>query len=218
MGCLRNLIKLVILILAVIGFISIGGREYLDAHVMPAVKSFNTEFQNQIQNTGKKWNDLSFNELRDLFFKSVKETKSTKKTKNGMEVTSIKGVMGYNAEVAQDSKTGQRMVTVDTKGKINLDLNKDDRAELKADIIRIAKKNKALPVSAESIDITDVGEWNVRNEKLKYAQLSLKDKKSGKDLTAIVSTLGEGKNSKLIVTFAPKEKFSKALAEKYFKE
>ena len=153
MGCLRNLIKLVILILAVIGFISIGGREYLDAHVMPAVKSFNTEFQNQIQNTGKKWNDLSFNELRDLFFKSVKETKSTKKTKNGMEVTSIKGVMGYNAEVAQDSKTGQRMVTVDTKGKINLDLNKDDRAELKADIIKIAKKNKALPVSAESIDM-----------------------------------------------------------------
>lgn len=217
MGCLRNIIKLAILFLAVIGFLSIGGKEYLEGTLIPNVKKFNAEFQTEVSATGRKFTELSLKELGEITLNSVKIVFFTKKVTGGYEITEVKSLMGYDATIAEDLKTGQKMVLVDTKDKQLLDLNKDDKAELKADLLKLAKKHKALPVKFDDIDITETGRWKALNKDLKYVKIRLKDTTSGKDITAIISSYPDENNSQIIITFAEESKFSKKVAEKYLK-
>ncbi len=218
MGCLRNIINLIIITLAIIGFLSIGGREYLENDVMPTVKKVNTAFQTEMDNRGKTFTQLSLNELGTILWNSVKSVIFVKKVANGYEVTEIKGLMGYDTKIAEDISSGQKMVLVDTKDKVLLDLNKTDKAELKADMLKLAKKHKALPVKFDDIDIVEIGKWKAMNKDLKYAKVSIKDSASNSEIIAIVSTIPDDTDSKMIVTFAEKSKFSKKTAEKYFKK
>jgi len=218
MGCLRNIINLAIIILAIIGFLSIGGKEYLDANVIPTVKKINIELQSEIEKSGKTFTELSLKEIGGIFWNAIKSTIFTKKVSGDYEITEVKGLMGYDTQIAEDIKSGQKMVLVDTKDKVLLDLNKTDKAELKADMLQLAKKHKALPVKFDDIDIVELGKWKALNKDLKYAKISIKDSSSGKDITAIISTYPDEKNSKMIVTFAEKTKFSKKIAEKYLKK
>lgn len=218
MGCLRNIINLAIIILAIIGFLSIGGKEYLDANVIPTVKKINIELQSEIEKSGKTFTELSLKEIGGIFWNAIKSTIFTKKVSGDYEITEVKGLMGYDTQIAEDIKSGQKMVLVDTKDKVLLDLNKTDKAELKADMLQLAKKHKALPIKFDDIDIVELGKWKALNKDLKYAKISIKDSSSGKDITAIISTYPDEKNSKMIVTFADKTKFSKKIAEKYLKK
>ncbi len=218
MGCLRNIINLIIITLAVIGFLSIGGREYLENDVIPTVKKVNTAFQTEMDNRGKSFTELSLKELGAILWDSVKSVIFVKKVANGYETTEIKGLMGYDTKIAEDLSSGQKMVLVDTKDKVLLDLNKTDKAELKADMLKLAKKHKALPVKFDDIDIVELGKWKALNKDLRYAKVSIKDSASNSEIIAIVSTLPDETDSKMIVTFAEKSKFSRKIAEKYFKK
>jgi len=218
MGCLRNIINLIIVGLAIIGFLSIGGKEYLDNDIMPAIHRVNAEFQAEMDKTGKKFTELSLKEIGNLLWNSVKTTAFITKKENGYEITEVKGLMGYDTQIAQDKTSGQKMVIIDTKDKILLDLNKTDKAELKADMLNLAKKHKALPVKFDDMDIVELGKWKAMGKDLKYAKIKINDKKSGSEIEAIISTYPNDKDSKMLVTFAEKSKFSRKVAEKYFKK
>lgn len=220
MGCLRNIINLIIIILAIIGFLSVGGREYLESTVIPNVKKVNSEFQVQMDKSGKTFTELSLKEIGTILWHSIKSVIFTQKVADGYGITEVKGLMGYDMQIAEDLATGQRMVIVDTKDKVLLDLDKTDKAELKADMLNLAKKHKALPVKFDDADINieELGKWKALNKELKYAKVYIKDTNSNKEIIAIVSTYSEGENSKMLVTFADKSKFSKKAAEKYFKK
>ncbi len=218
MGCLRNIINLIIITLAIIGFLSIGGREYLENDLMPAVKKVNNAFQTEMQESGKTFTELSLKELGGILWNSVKSVIFVKKVANGYEITEIKGLMGYDTKIAEDLTNGQKMIIADTKDKVLLDLNKTDKAELKADMLKLAKKHKALPVKFDDIDIVELGKWKALNKDLRYAKVSIKDKATNSEIVAIVSTSPDETNSKIIVTFAEKSKFSRKIAEKYFKK
>ena len=124
--------------------------------------------------------------------------------------------MGFDTQIAQDLKTGQKMVLVNTKDKLLLDLNKTDKAQLKTDMLQLAKKHKALPVKFDDLEIVELGKWKALNKDLKYAKINLKDSSSGKDITAIISTYPDGNDSKMLVTFSEQSTFSRKCAEKYF--
>lgn len=217
MGCLRNIINLAIIILAIIGFLSIGGKEYLDANVIPTVKKVNIELQTEIEKSGKTFTELSLKEIGEIVWNAIKSTMFTKKVSGDYEITEVKGLMGYDTVIAEDIKSGQKMVVIDTKDKPLLDLSKDDKVELKADMLKLAKKHKAAPIKFDDIDIVELGKWKALNKDLKYAKINIKDTSSGRDITAIVSTYPDEKESKMIVTFAEKTKFSRKIAEKYLK-
>ncbi len=218
MGCLRNIINLVIIVLAVIGFLSIGGREYLDTNVVPTVKKINNELQTEISNRGKSFTELSLKEIGEVLWNSIKSALLTKKVSGDYEITEVKGLMGFDVKMAEDTKTTQKMVIVDTKDQVLLDLNKTDNLELKTDIVRLGKKYKALPVKFDDVDIVEAGQWKALNKDLKYIKLNIKDTSSGKNITAIVSTYPHETDSQMIITFAEKSKFSKKIAEKYLKK
>ncbi len=217
MGCLRNIINMIILGLAIIGFLSIGGKEYLDNHIIPAAKKIYAEFTTTLDKTEKSFTELSLKEIGGILFTSVKNSFTNSKISGEYEITEIKGLMGYDTKIAEYRKNGQKMVIVDTKDKVLLDLNKSDKAELKADMLKLAKKHKALPVKIDDIDIEEVGTWKALDKDLKYVKVKIKDTSSNKELFAVISTYPDENNAKMLVTFAEKSKFNKKIAEKYFK-
>lgn len=219
MGCLRNIIKIAVIILAVIGFLSIGGREFMNDHVIPFVKNFIGNFNSERELSGKQINNLTFDELKGISLIAAQKTieQSTDKHMEGIyEITSVKGVMGYDAEIVQDTKTGQKMVTIDTNNKINLDLSNPNKNELKSDMLKIVKKHKNVPIKIDDIDIVDQGKWLVAGDEQNYVTITVKDKMSGQNIKAIISS-ADAQNSKMYVTFAPDSEFSAETAKKYWK-
>lgn len=217
MGCLRNIIKIIILILAVIGFISIGGREFLNKNVIPPIKNFGNNFMTELSNRNKSVKDMSFNEIKDISMSSAqKSLKNETKIVDGYEISTVNGLMGYDAEIAQHAKSGQKMITVNTNNKIKIDLSQPDKNKLKHDLLKIAGKHKKSPIKFDDIEIVEQGKLTVAGVEQNYVTLTLKDKISGKNIKAVVSSPVED-NSKIFVTFAPTENFSLDTAKDYWK-
>ena len=114
MGCLRNIINLIILGLAIIGFLSIGGKEFLEEKVMPTINKFRAEISTELDKSDKAFTDMSLNEIKDLLWKSSKSTFITKETSKGCEITEIKGLMGQIMVAVENYpqlKSDQTMMT-----------------------------------------------------------------------------------------------------------
>lgn len=218
MGCLRNIINLIILGFAVIGFLSIGGKEYLEEKVMPTINKFKTEITTELDKTDKSFTDMTLNEIKDLLWTSTKATFVSKKKSNGHVVTEIKGLMGYDTKIMEDNSSGQKMVLVDTKNKLLLDLDKTDNIQLKSDLLNLAKKHKATPVKFDDINISETGKWKVLDKETKYIKVDFVDENTKSEITAIISTYEKDGETKMLVTYAPSKKFSKKTAEKYYKK
>ena len=63
MGCLKNIIKMIIIVLAVIGFLSIGGREFVKEKVVPVWNNFNKNFKTELDTKNISMKELTFVEL-----------------------------------------------------------------------------------------------------------------------------------------------------------
>lgn len=217
MGCLKSIIKMVVITLAVIGFLSIGGREFVNEKVIPVWNNFNKNFKTELENKNKTMKELTFIEFKDMLIASLTKSLTPEiKLQGDYEVSNVKGVMGYDAEIALDTKTGQKMLKVDTKNKIKLDLAKTDKDELKNELMKMAKKHKNIPIKFDKFDIIEQGKWNVAGTQQNYITIQVKDKFSDKDYRAIISTSGD-ENSPLFVTFGANDNFSADNALKYWK-
>lgn len=217
MGCLKSIVKFVIIILAIIGFISIGGREFVKEHVVPFAKNLYDNFNTELKLKNKSAKDLTLNELKDTFvIAGQKSLQNEKKIEGDYEITNVKDLMGCDAEIALDTTTGQKMVTVDTKNKITIDLSNTDKNTLKSDMLKIARKHKNIPVKFDDIEIIEQGKHLINGKEQNYVTISLTDKISSKTIVATISNTNE-KNSKIFVTFAPKDKYSIETAQKYWK-
>jgi len=218
MGCLRNIINLIIICLAIIGFLSIGGKEFLETKLMPTFNKVKNEITTELDKSDKAITDMTLNEIKDLLLKSLKASFTTQKNKDGYEITEIKGLMGYDTKIAEDKTSEQKMVIVETKDKILIDLDKTDKAEIKADLLKLAKKQKASPFKFDDIDIVETGKWKTLDKELKYVKINITDQNTNTVISAIISSYPDDKDAKVLITFAPKQKFSKKIAEKYFKK
>ena len=94
MGCLKNFINAIILTLAIIGFISIGGKDLVVKYIGPYFK----HSQESILEKAKKVGD--FSGINEEF-----------------EIERAAGIMGYNAVVAEHKASGQKLVVVDSGDK-----------------------------------------------------------------------------------------------------
>ena len=91
MGCLRNIIKSIILTLAVIGFITIGGKEFITNLTKKIISPSSDKMIERTQLVG------DFSQMDEEF-----------------EIEKAVGLMGYNAVIAEHKTSGQKMVVVDS--------------------------------------------------------------------------------------------------------
>ena len=143
----------------------------------------------ELDGKDKSVKDLSLNEIKDISLSSVqKSLKGETKIVDGYEISSVKGLMGYDAEIAQHAVSGQKMIAVDTNNKIKVDLTEADKNKLKHDLLKIAAKHKKSPVKFDDIEIVEQGKWTIAGTEQNYVTIKLKDKISGKDIKAVISS------------------------------
>lgn len=196
MGCLKNICMAILLALAFIGFMSVGGGrlvgDYIDNFLNPP--------QDQLAKRAEKVGD--FTKINDEF-----------------ELERAAGLMGYNGVVAEHRASGQKLIIVDTNNKPII--TKDDIASEKIEekLIGLTQKVKYQTFQIEELKITKRGTLNSFGKEAPYVRFEARAKKLPiGDVSGIISVT-ENKNGeqRLLISANEKKKYSQLISDEFFK-
>lgn len=197
MGCLRNIIRAIILTLAVIGFLSLGGKEL----VMDLLRNWVNPSQSTMIEKAQKVGD--FSNINEEF-----------------EIEKATGLMGYNAVVAEHKATGQKMIVVDSGSKSLISAEDLQSENIEEKIKTTIKKVKYQAISVEDIAVTKKGYINSYGKSSPYIKFEAKIKKFPiDDISGIVAVAktNEGKE-RILISINEREKYSHLISEEFFKQ
>lgn len=197
MGCLKNIFKAIILVLAIVGFISIGGKDFF------------------IQ----KWNEYN-NPPQDVMLERAKKVGDFSKISDEFEIDKAASALGYNGVLAEHKASGQKMVIVDSGKKPLLTPQdfKDDKVEEK--LQTLTKKFKYSVVNVQDLQLTKKGYIRSFGEKAPYVKFSAKISKipSG-EVEGIISAIEtRDGQSRVLISANEKGKYSQLVAQDFFKD
>ena len=171
MGCLRNIIRAAILTLAIVGFMSLGGKELFSGWLGNLLNPS----QEVMQERAKKVGD--FSKINDEF-----------------EIEKAAGLMGYNAVVAEHKASGQKMLVVDsgTKTILSEDDIKSENVEEK--LKNSVSKIKYQAISVDELKVTKRGTLSSYGKTATYVKFEAKVKKLPfGDVSGIISVVKTSK-------------------------
>lgn len=196
MGCLKNILKAIILVFAVIGFISIGGK---DAII-------------------KKWNEFT-NPPQDIMVERAKKVGDFSKIGDEYEIDKAASAFGYNGVLAEHKASGQKMVIVDSGKKPLLTPQdfKNDKVEEK--LQDLTQKFKYSVVNVQDLKITKKGRINAFGKRAQYVRFSAKiSKMPAGEIEGIISSVEtKSGQTRVIVSANEKGKYSQLVANDFFR-
>ena len=196
MGCLKNILKAIILVFAVIGFISIGGKDFFV----------------------QKWNEYT-NPPQDVMLERAKKVGDFSRIGDEFEIDKAASALGYNGVLAEHKASGQKMIVVDLGKKPLLTPQdfKENKVEKKLDAL--TQKFKYSVVNVKDLEITKKGSFKAFGQRVPYVKFSAKISKipSG-EIEGIISAVQtkEGQ-SRVLVSANEKGKYSQIVAQDFFK-
>ncbi len=196
MGCLKNICMAILLALAFIGFISIGGGRI----AKNILYNFLNPPQNELVKRAEKVGDFS-------------------KINEEFELERAAGLMGYNGVVAEHRASGQKLIVVDTNNKPILtkeDIQSDKIAEK---LKNLTQKVKYQAFQVEDLKITKHGTLNSYGKDVPYVKFEAKAKKLPIGEVAGIISVAETKNGeqRLLVSANEKRKYSQLISDEFFK-
>lgn len=196
MGCLKNVLKAAVLVLAIIGFTSLGGKDY-------------------IVNT---WNNF-VHPPQDVMMERAKKVGDFSKVGDEFEIDKAASAFGYNGVLAEHKASGQKMIVVDSgkkplltpedfKGK-NIDKKLDDLTE----------KFKYQFVNIQDLKITKRGNIKAFGKRAPYVRFTAKANKLpvGQIQGIVSSVRTKSGEVKVLVSVNEKDKYSQLVAQDFFK-
>lgn len=196
MGCLRNIIKSIILALAVIGFITIGGKDLITNTVTKWITPSSDNIIERTQIVG------DFSQMDEEF-----------------EIEKAVGVLGYNAVLAEHKISGQKMVVVDSGNKPIITAKDLQSENVEQKLLNSVKKLKYNAISIEDLSITKKGNLQAYNQTVPYIKFEAKvNRLPIKEVSGIVSVVKTDKGQeKLLISVGKKDDFSQIISENFFK-
>lgn len=197
MGCLKNIFRAVLLTLALVGFLSLGGKEL----VVGLVNNY-------------------FNPSKDVMLERAQKVGDFSKINDEFEIERAAGIMGYNAVVAEHKASGQKMFVVDSgeKAVLTVDDIKSDKAEEK--LQKALSKVKYQAVSVEDLKVTKHGTMNSYGKEVPYVKFEARVKKLPiGDVGGIVSVaqIKDGEQ-RLLISVNEKNKYSQLISDEFFRK
>ena len=196
MGCLKNICMAILLALAFIGFMSIGGGRLAKNIIL----NYLNPPQNELVKRAEKVGD--FSQINDEF-----------------ELERAAGIMGYNGVVAEHRASGQKLIVVDTNNKPIL--TKEDIQSDKIDekLKSLTQKVKYQAFQVEDLKITKRGTLNSYGKEAPYVKFEAKAKKLPIGEVAGIISVAETKNGeqRLLVSANEKKKYSQLISDEFFK-
>lgn len=197
MGCLKNIVRAIVIVLAVIGFMSLGGKELIGSFV----NNYLNPSHDEILERAKKVGD--FSKISDEF-----------------ELEKAAGIMGYNAVIAEHKASGQKMLIVDSNKK-DLLTAEDIKSDTVEDKIKnTISKIKYQAVSVDDIHVTKRGIMSSYGQEIPYVKFEARVKKLPiGDIAGIIS-VAEDKNGepRLLISANEKNKYSQLISDEFFKK
>ena len=197
---ISNIFKLTILTLAIIGFMSIGGMDYLKTVFS------NTNLFNKSQET--------------LMEKANKIANFSNINKEEYEISKTANIMGYKAVVAEHNASGQKFVILDS-GKEPL-LTKQDFENGNVDI-KIEQLNKKLKkqfIHLNNVKVLKKSNMFVMGQNVPYVKIEAEPKNMPaiKKITGIVAVADNNKKENVLLAFNTDGKYSQIITEQFFKD
>ncbi len=196
MGCLKNIIRAIILTLAIIGFMSLGGKDLLNG-----------------------WLGNFLNPSKEVMLERAKKVGDFSGINDEFEIEKAAGIMGYNAVIAEHKASGQKMIVVDSGAKPILTANDIKSDNIEEKLQSSLKKIKYQAVSIDNLTVTKRGYINSYGKTVPYVKFDAKVKKLPiGDVTGIISVVPDANgNEKMLVSVSEKGKYSQLISDEFFK-
>ncbi len=197
MGCLKNILRAIILTLAVVGFMALGGKEFVSGLI-----------------------GNYFNPSKETMLERAQKVGDFSKINDEFEIEKAAGIMGYNAVVAEHKASGQKMFVVDSGDKDILTAEdiKSDNVEEK--LYKAVSKIKYQAVSVEDLKVTKHGTMNSYGKAVPYVKFEARIKKLPiGDIGGIIS-VAETKDgeARLLISANEKNKYSQLISDEFFRK
>lgn len=197
MGCLKNILRAIILTLAVVGFMTLGGKEFVSGLI-----------------------GNYFNPSKETMLERAQKVGDFSKINDEFEIEKAAGIMGYNAVVAEHKASGQKMFVVDSGDKDILTAEdiKSDNVEEK--LYKAVSKIKYQAVSVEDLKVTKHGTMNSYGKEVPYVKFEARIKKLPiGDIGGIIS-VAETKDGepRLLISANEKNKYSQLISDEFFRK
>ena len=197
MGCIKKIVQIFILALALIGFFSIGGKEFV-------IEQWNKYFgqsQESIMDRASQLGD--FSELSEEY--SIDKTASA---------------FGYQGVLAEHEATGQKMVILKSGQKSLLTENDFENNQVESKINDLIKKFKYQSLQVDEFTITKTGTMKAYGEEVPYVRFTAKVNKLplgtiGGVISAVDITPNE---SRTLISFNENKKYSQLITDEFFKK
>lgn len=196
MGCLRNIIRAVVITLAIVGFMSLGGKELLNG-----------------------WLENFFNPSQEVMLERAKKVGDFSEINDEFEIERAAGIMGYNAVVAEHKASGQKMIIIDSGSKPILTAEDLKSESVEEKLRNSIKKIRYQAVSVDDLAVTKRGTLTSFGKTAPYVKFEAKVKKLPiGDVAGIISVVKDSKGEdRLLVSISEKEKYSQLISDEFFK-
>lgn len=196
MGCLRNLIRAIIIALAVVGFLSLGGKEWVMQYT-------------------SKW----FNPSQETILERAKKVGDFSGINEEFELEKAAGMFGYNAVVAEHKASGQKLIVVDSNKKPLLTKEDLQSENIESKLKDVISKVRYQAISIDELHVTKRGSMNSYGKTCPYVRFNAKVSKLPiGDISGIIS-VAETKDgeSRLLLSANERSKYSQLISEEFFK-
>ena len=197
MGCLKNILRAIILTLAVVGFMALGGKELVSGLI-----------------------NNYFNPPKDTMLERAQKVGDFSKINDEFEIERAAGIMGYNAVVAEHEASGQKMFVVDSGDKDILTAEDIKSENVEEKLYKAISKIKYQAVSVEDLKVTKHGTMHSYGKEVPYVKFEARIKKLPiGDVGGIIS-VAETKDgeSRLLISANEKSKYSQLISDEFFKK
>ena len=196
MGCLKNVTRAVFLTVILVGFVAMGGKDWIQK-----------QFMNFI------------NPSKDVVLERAQKIGDFSKINKEFEIEKAAGILGYNAVLAEHKASGQKMVVVDS-GKKKVLTQEDIKAPDAEDRIKSAiSKIKYQSAAIEEFRVTERGTMKSYGQEVPYIRFTARLKKLPiGEIGGVISVVkDENGNDKILVSANDKDRYSQLITNEFFK-
>ncbi len=197
MGCLKNILRAIILTLAAVGFLALGGKDLIAGLV-----------------------GNYFNPPKDVVMERAQKLGDFSKINDEFEIEKAAGIMGYNAVVAEHKASGQKMLVVDSGDKEILTVDDIKSNNVEEKLHKALNKIKYQAITVDDLKVTKHGTMNSYGKEVPYVKFEARVKKLPiGDIGGIISVASTKDGEKRILISAnEKSKYSQLISDEFFKK
>lgn len=197
MGCLKNILRAIVLTLAFVGFLTLGGKEVLTGLFNNYINPSKDTMLERAQKVG------DFSQLNDEF-----------------EIEKAAGIMGYNAVVAEHKASGQKMFVVDSGDKVILTTDDIKSEDIEDKLQKAINKVKYQAISVEKLEVKKRGTMTSYGKEIPYVKFEARVKKLPiGDIGGIVSVANtKNGETRLLISANEKNKYSQLISDEFFRK